>query len=80
VVATHVGGIPELVDESCGILVPPRDSHALAEGLERVLATAWDPRRIAAHLGRGWDTVADETYELCCRVVRDRQAKILPAA
>jgi teichuronic acid biosynthesis glycosyltransferase TuaC len=80
VVATNVGGIPELVDESCGILVPPRDSRALAEALERTLAASWDPSRISAHLGRGWDTVADETYELCCRVLRDRQAKMPPAA
>jgi teichuronic acid biosynthesis glycosyltransferase TuaC len=80
VVATNVGGIPELVDESCGILVPPHDSRALAEALERALATSWDPSRIAAHLGRGWETVADETYELCCRVLRDRQATMPPAA
>jgi glycosyltransferase involved in cell wall biosynthesis len=80
VVATDVGGIPELVDESCGVLVPARDSGKLREGLERALATTWDPLRIAAHLGRSWETVAQETYELCCRVLRDRQAKIAPAA
>jgi teichuronic acid biosynthesis glycosyltransferase TuaC len=80
VVATNVGGIPELVDESCGILIPPRDSRALAEALERTLAASWDPSRIAAHLGRGWETVADETYALCCRVVRDRRLKMPPAA
>jgi teichuronic acid biosynthesis glycosyltransferase TuaC len=80
VVATNVGGIPELVDERCGILVPPRDSRSLAEALERALASSWDPARIATHLGRGWDTVAEETYQLCCRVVRDRRKKIPPAA
>jgi teichuronic acid biosynthesis glycosyltransferase TuaC len=73
VVATNVGGIPELVDESCGILVPPRDSPKLAEALERALSTTWDPSRIWTHLGRGWDKVAEETYELCARVVRERR-------
>jgi glycosyltransferase involved in cell wall biosynthesis len=36
VVATASGGIPELVDESCGILVNPRDPAALAEALQRL--------------------------------------------
>lgn len=36
VVATASGGIPELVDESCGILVPPRDSAAVADALQHL--------------------------------------------
>jgi len=36
VVATASGGIPELVDESCGILVSPRDAVALADALQRL--------------------------------------------
>jgi glycosyltransferase involved in cell wall biosynthesis len=36
VVATASGGIPELVDESCGILVPPRDVAALADALQHL--------------------------------------------
>jgi len=76
VVATNVGGIPELVDESCGILVPPHDSGKLVEALDRALATPWDRARVATHLGRGWDTVAQDTYQLCCRVVRERRRSI----
>jgi len=34
VVATVSGGIPELVDESCGILVLPRDASAIADALQ----------------------------------------------
>jgi D-inositol-3-phosphate glycosyltransferase len=44
VVATSVGGIPELVDgHSTGYLCPPRDAEALREAIERALGT--DPVR-----------------------------------
>jgi glycosyltransferase involved in cell wall biosynthesis len=44
VVATQVGGIPELVtDGKNGVLVPPRDPEALADGLAAALARSWDP-------------------------------------
>lgn len=37
VVATGVGGIPELLAGGCGITVPPRDPAALANGIAEVL-------------------------------------------
>lgn len=37
VVASRVGGIPELIDDSCGILVSPGDVHSLAEALGNVV-------------------------------------------
>ena len=38
IVATRAGGIPEIVeDEVSGLLVPPRDHHALAEAIVRAL-------------------------------------------
>ena len=38
VVATQVGGLPEFVEhERTGLLVPPRDEHALAEAIIRLL-------------------------------------------
>ena len=49
IVATRVGGVPELLDEGeHGLLVPPRDPAALAEAVELLLA---DPVRRHA-LGR----------------------------
>jgi glycosyltransferase involved in cell wall biosynthesis len=46
VLATRVGGIPDLVDDdSAGLLVPSGDARALAQGLQALLG---DPQRLAA--------------------------------
>lgn len=37
VVATRVGGNPELVSERTGLLVPPNDAEALADGIEHLV-------------------------------------------
>ena len=42
VVASRVGGIPEIVAEGCGTLVEPDDPAALAAGMESVLADGKD--------------------------------------
>ena len=65
VVATNVGGIPEIVEERVtGLLVPPRDPAALAEA---VLALAGDPALRLAMGGRARERVrafsADRTEE-----------------
>lgn len=61
VVATRVGGIPELVADICGILIPPRDTRALRNALEAALARRWDTDRIARTWKRSWEDVAAET-------------------
>ena len=38
VVATDVGGLREVVDEGCGVLVPPRDPVALADAIAQLRA------------------------------------------
>jgi glycosyltransferase involved in cell wall biosynthesis len=42
VVASRVGGIPEIVTEGCGVLVEPDDAAALAAGIEAVLSHGKD--------------------------------------
>jgi glycosyltransferase involved in cell wall biosynthesis len=60
VVATRVGGIPELVREGeTGHLVPPGDPEALADALARTLSRTWDAdaqRGSVEYLS--WDAVA----------------------
>ena len=70
VVATNVGGIPELVDSESGILVAPRDSDALAEALDAALSRRWDESLIPQRSQRGWDQVAEETYQICMDCLR----------
>jgi glycosyltransferase involved in cell wall biosynthesis len=42
VVATAVGGVPELLDQDNGFLVPSEDPEALAGGLKAALERTWD--------------------------------------
>jgi glycosyltransferase involved in cell wall biosynthesis len=37
IVTTRLGGAPELIDESCGVLVPPGDTEAFARALRRLI-------------------------------------------
>lgn len=68
VVATNVGGIPELVKEGCGLLIPPRDAAALRGALDAALSKHWDSAEIARTSTRSWETVAAETLAVCRRV------------
>jgi glycosyltransferase involved in cell wall biosynthesis len=56
VVATHVGGIPEVVPDLAGVLVPPRDRKSLQDALITASERQWNTAEIAAHAARfRWD-------------------------
>jgi glycosyltransferase involved in cell wall biosynthesis len=74
VVATNVGGIPEILSNECGRLVPPRAPGALAEALASVLDKSWDAEAISAHGSRSWDAVAAELLEIFKSCVSARKA------
>jgi glycosyltransferase involved in cell wall biosynthesis len=60
VVATMVGGIPEVVPHFAGLLVPPREPDALAASLLEATSREWDHDRIAAHAaGFRWEDNID---------------------
>ena len=65
VVATNVGGIPEVLGNDCGILVPPADVLRLAEGLRQSLSQSWNSEAISRSSRREWGQVAAETWEVC---------------
>jgi glycosyltransferase involved in cell wall biosynthesis len=69
VVASDVGGIPELVDADCGILTPARNAGKLAEALRQALDRRWDEAGIARKFQRGWAQVAEDTYHICRGVI-----------
>jgi glycosyltransferase involved in cell wall biosynthesis len=75
VVATHVGGIPEIMSDKCGGLIPPRDSGALAAALTSVLDRTWDAKAISAQWGRSWEAVASELTEILESVLSTHKAK-----
>lgn len=62
VIATNVGGIPEIVrDGVTGFLVPPEDPEALAHAMARVVALTPDQRTAMGMRGR---TTVVESYSL----------------
>ncbi len=69
VVASDVGGIPELVDDTCAVLTRVNDAADLADGLARALARPWDERAIAQARGRSWEDAARELFEVCRAVL-----------
>lgn len=76
VVATNVGGIPEIMSDACGRLVPPRDASLLADGIASVLDRTWDPAAISAQWSRSWTTVAAELREIFDMLLSNDQAAV----
>lgn len=65
VIATRVGGIPEVVENGThGFLVEPSDESQLANALLAGLRRDWNPQALIAHAAQySWDTVAAQLFE-----------------
>lgn len=73
VVATDVGGIPDLLDdEFLGEMVPVRAPDALADALGRAVARDYDPAEVAARGARGdWPASAARLFEVLQAAIAD---------
>jgi glycosyltransferase involved in cell wall biosynthesis len=79
VVATRVGGIPDVITTAAlGELVPPRDPVALEGALARALETPADPVALAAAAPGDWDTSAGKLYEVLLAAAHKRPAALEP--
>ena len=68
VVATRVGGIPEVVPEHAGMLVPAHDRAALEQALVQALQRDWSREAILAHAATfRWD----DNIQRLDRILRD---------
>jgi glycosyltransferase involved in cell wall biosynthesis len=72
-VATRVGGIPEVVSEHSGELVPVHDVPALAAALRNVLERRWDRDAMVREAARfSWRASSDALAELIDRAAGAR--------
>ncbi len=74
-VATPVGGVVEIADPSCSVLVPPRDPGALASGILQVMKRDWDEVELARRYARSWDEVARETLAVCVEALESSRGR-----
>jgi glycosyltransferase involved in cell wall biosynthesis len=73
VVATDVGGIPDLIpSEKYGFVVPVGNQEALESAIEKALRLQWDREAIAAWgASRSWEQVAAEVLEEFKRIIAE---------
>lgn len=68
VVATRVGGAPDVVTSHSGVLVAPHDAAALATAIADVIRRSWDADRIRDSGAGGWDEGAAVMHGVLERV------------
>ncbi len=65
VVATDVGGIPDVLgDPRAGMLVPSRNAAALADALLSAIEKKWNPEEVCACGPGSWDDSAQRLFEV----------------
>jgi teichuronic acid biosynthesis glycosyltransferase TuaC len=69
VVGTRAGGIPELLSEESGIVVPRGDAKALAAAISESGKKQWDRAAIERSYPSSWEDIAAQTIAICRDVV-----------
>lgn len=77
VVTTRFRSLPEVIDDSCGILVPPRDVDAIVDAVRRIESDQdYRERLVAGSLSRArlfdWSTLSRRFNELVLGIGRER--------
>ena len=74
VVATNVGGIPEVVTKDNGILLPARDADALTTALKDALARNWDRKKISQDMAYlDWPETARKLHDLFSSILNHKK-------
>jgi glycosyltransferase involved in cell wall biosynthesis len=69
IVASNVGGIPEIVAPHTGLLVPPANPTALAHALNQAVSQSWDRAKVAEHVAwADWNQTAKQYAELVASI------------
>jgi glycosyltransferase involved in cell wall biosynthesis len=65
IVASNVGGIPEIVASHTGLLVPAANPTALAHALTDAVTKNWDRQKVAEHVAwADWNSTAKQYADL----------------
>ena len=71
VVSSDVGGIPEVLTDFAGIMVPAKNVIALTDGLKQALARSWDADAIRRHAGTyTWKNTVDQIESIMKEAIR----------
>jgi glycosyltransferase involved in cell wall biosynthesis len=80
VIATAVGGIPEIVEDGVnGILIPPKSPEHLAKALERLLTDSRLRRKMGKAAAESvkdysWSNIAERYEKLYCELIQKQKA------
>ena len=70
VVASRVGGVPELLNDQNGIMVPPENAPALAAGIAAALERPWNAVQLRASVpSLSWEDSGETFYHVLLQAV-----------
>ena len=81
VIGSAVGGVPELLSDRNGIMVPPNDPDALAAAITAALQRTWDPADLRASVpSLTWNDLGGALHNELARAVRSHRSPAAPTA